>query len=157
MAAYEFLTTWCLRDAPAERAFEVLRDSASYPQWWAGVERAEVLQRGDADGIGEVTRLHWRSVLPYTLSFEMRITRMESPYLIEGHATGELEGVGTWRLYEGRGLAVVYDWRVHTTKPWMNVLGPIARPAFVWNHDLVMRNGARGFADVLSASLVVTD
>ena len=28
---------------------------------------------------------------------------MEPPYLIEGHATGELEGVGVWRLFAGAG------------------------------------------------------
>ena len=37
--------------------------------------------------------------------------------------------------------AVVYEWNVSTTKPWMNLLAPIARPLFAWNHDWVMRNG----------------
>lgn len=157
MAAYEFLTTWCLDDVPAERAFGVLRDAASYPQWWGGVKHTEVLERGDSNGLGELARFAWRSLLPYTLTFDLRVTRVERPHLIEGRATGELEGIGTWRLYEGPGLAVVYDWRVRTTKPWMNIFGPIARPAFAWNHDLVMRQGARGFANLLGAPLILHD
>jgi hypothetical protein len=155
MARYEFLTTLCFEDAPIDEAFDLLRDSAKYPQWWRGVKCTEMLETGDESGLGEISRFDWRSVLPYTLSFELVVTRLERPHLIEGQASGELEGTGTWRLYEGPGLAVVYDWRVRTTKRWMNRFGPIARPAFSWNHDLVMRQGAQGFAGVLGASLIL--
>lgn len=156
MAQYEFLTTWCL-DAPIERVFEVLRDSSRYPEWWKGVQSVVALAPGDADGIGEASRFTWRSVLPYELSFDTRVTRIERPHLIEGRATGELEGTGTWRLFEGQGTAAVYVWRVRTTRPWMNVLGPVARPAFAWNHDVVMRQGAAGIAQLLGARLIVHD
>lgn len=36
----------------------------------------------------------------------------------------------------------------------MNVLAPVARPAFSWNHDLVMRQGGHGLAKRLGATLV---
>jgi hypothetical protein len=39
----------------------------------------------------------------------------------------------------------------------MNVLGPVARPAFAWNHDLVMRQGGLGLAAKLGAPLVAHD
>ncbi len=156
MASYEFLTTWCL-DAPIDSVFEVLHDSAGYPRWWKGVRSVEVLVRGGEASVGELVRFEWRSVLPYSLVFELRVTRVERPYLIEGRASGELEGVGTWRLYEGRGTAIVYDWRVRTTKPWMNAIGPLARPAFTWNHDLVMRQGGEGLAAELGTTLLLHD
>ena len=41
---------------------------------------------------------------------------------------------------------MIYEWRVHTTKPWMNLLAPVAKPIFAWNHDWVMRNGGTGLA-----------
>jgi uncharacterized protein YndB with AHSA1/START domain len=157
MAQYEFLTTWCL-DAPIERVFDVLRAARRYPQWWKGVQSVVALEEGDADGVGEASRFTWRSVLPYELSFDSRITRVERPYVICGTATGELEGEGTWRLFEGKeGTAAVYEWRVRTTRRWMNVIGPVARPAFAWNHDLVMRQGAHGIARELGARLVAHD
>jgi uncharacterized protein YndB with AHSA1/START domain len=156
MASYEFLTTWCL-DAPIEAVFDVLDDSAGYPRWWKGVQSVELLEPGNDIGVGELDRFTWRSVLPYSLSFEMRATRVERPYLIQGRATGELEGVGTWRLYRGQGTAVVYDWRVRTTKPWMNIFGPLARPAFTWNHDVVMRQGSEGLAAELGSRLLLAD
>lgn len=154
MANYEFLTTWCL-DAPIDAVFEVLNDAAGYPRWWKGVQSLELLEPGDELGIGEVDRFTWRSVLPYSLGFDLRVTRAERPHVIEGRATGELEGVGTWRLYEGQGTAVVYDWRVRTTKPWMNMFGPLARPAFRWNHDVVMRQGGEGLAAELGVRLLL--
>lgn len=156
MARYEFLTTWCV-DAPIEAVYDVLKDAAGYPRWWKGVQSVEVLEQGDEDGVGEVERFTWRSALPYSLSFESRVARVERPYLIEGHASGELEGVGTWRLYEGQGTAIVYDWRVRTTKLWMNLFGPLARPAFMWNHDVVMRQGGHGLATELGAQLLLHD
>ncbi|HWF35360.1 MAG TPA: hypothetical protein VG295_08300, partial [Solirubrobacteraceae bacterium] len=112
---------------------------------------------GDELGIGELDRFTWRSLLPYSLAFDLRVTRVVRPYLLEGRATGELDGVGTWQLYEGQGTAVVYDWRVRTAKPWMNLFGPIARPAFAWNHDLVMRQGGRGLAAELGTTLLLYD
>ena len=156
MARYEFLTTWCV-DTPIEAVFEVLRDSAGYPRWWKGVQSVEVVEQGGDDGVGELARYTWRSVLPYSLGFEARVSRVEPPYLIEAQASGELEGVGTWRLYEGQGTAVVYDWRVKTTKLWMNLFGPLARPAFAWNHDIVMRQGGYGLAAELGARLLLHD
>jgi uncharacterized protein YndB with AHSA1/START domain len=157
MADYEFLTTWCLT-APIEPVFDVLHDEASYPQWWKGVAAVEILQPGGEEGIGQLARYSWRSILPYTLTFDARVSRVERPYLMEGQANGELEGVGVWRLYESAaGTAVVYSWRVRTTKAWMNALGPLPRPAFRWNHDLVMRQGGAGLARRLGATLVAAD
>jgi uncharacterized protein YndB with AHSA1/START domain len=154
VAQYEFLTTWCV-DAPIEAVFDLLNDSLGYPRWWKGVVSVTALQPGDETGVGEVDRFVWRSVLPYALGFDLRVTRVSPPYLIEGRASGELEGVGTWRLYEGDGVAIVYQWRVRTTKLWMNLLGPLARPAFAWNHDVVMRQGGQGLAAALGAKLLL--
>jgi len=155
MRRYEFVTTWCL-DAPIERVFAVLSDSAAFPEWWKGVTAVEILEEGDEHGVGEFARFSWRSVLPYTLTFDSRVTRVEPPHLIEGRATGELEGFGTWRLFAGPdSTAAVYEWRVRTTKRWMNMSGPLPRPAFAWNHDRVMRQGGLGLAKRLGATLLV--
>ena len=156
MADYRFLTTWCL-DAPIERVWEVINDSARTPSGGRASRRSSSSGTATRRGVGQVSRFSWRSVLPYTLRFDMRVTAVERPHLIEGEATGELEGQGVWRLYDGPGTAVVYDWRVRTTQPWMNLLGPVARPAFAWNHDLVMRQGGFGLARRLGATLVAHD
>ena len=155
MAHYEFVTTWCL-DAPIERVWDVLYDSEHWPEWWRGVERVELREPGGPDRVGELSRFTWRSRLPYELEFDMRTTRVERPFLMEGSADGELAGEGRWRLFEGGGLtAVTYEWNVRTTARWMNLLAPLARPVFAWNHDVVMRQGGEGLARRLGARLVV--
>ena len=130
-------------------------DSERWPQWWQGVERVERLRAGNEQGIGARHRLTWRSKLPYTLSFETELVQVEPMRLVEGRASGELEGTGVWRLEERDGTTTVrYTWRVRTTRWWMSLLASIARPAFRWNHDYVMRNGALGLARLLDAELV---
>jgi hypothetical protein len=104
--------------------------------------------------VGRLCRFTWRRRLPCDLSFESHTTRSEPPYLIEGTATRELVGVGRWRLYEGRGTALVYEWNVRTSRPCMNRLAPVARPVFAWNRDAVMRQGAEGLARLLDAPLL---
>ena len=156
MAGYEFLTTWVL-DAPRERIWDAIWESERWPEWWRGVERVVELEPGGGDGVGKLARYTWRSKLPYELDFEMRTTRVERPHLLEGQSSGELAGVGRWRLYEEVGsTAVVYEWNVATTKPWMNRLAPLLRPAFAWNHDWVMGHGATGVARLLGCRLLAT-
>jgi uncharacterized protein YndB with AHSA1/START domain len=155
MAEYRFLTTWCL-EAPIEPVWEAIHDSERWPEWWRGVERVVELDPGDEAGIGQVGRYTWKSRLPYELSFDVTTLRKERPHLLEGEASGELAGTGTWRLSEGGGLTtVLYEWDVRTTRAWMNLLAPLARPVFAWNHDWVMKHGGEGLARLLGARLVV--
>jgi uncharacterized protein YndB with AHSA1/START domain len=160
VSEYAFLTTWCL-EAPREPIWEAIWQSERWPEWWHGVVAAEKLASGDETGVGQVSRYTWRSRLPYDLEFEMTTTKVARPYLIEGRARGELGGVGRWRLFEQDGdsrvTAVVYEWTVATSKPWMNLLAPVARPLFEWNHDWVMRNGGQGLATRLGCRLLASD
>jgi uncharacterized protein YndB with AHSA1/START domain len=157
MAEYRFLTTWLL-EAERQRVWDAIYDSERWPEWWSGVLEAEKLEEGDEAGVGQFGRYVWKAKLPYRVEFWIRTTRVEPPHLLEGDADGELAGVGRWRLFEQSGLtAVIYEWNVHTTKAWMNLLAPVARPAFQSNHDYVMRNGGEGLAKLLGARLLAAD
>jgi uncharacterized protein YndB with AHSA1/START domain len=153
MADYAFVTRWSFQ-APIESVWELIAKSESWPSWWPGVERVELLEEGPGGGeVGSLRRLTWKSKLPYKLSFEMRTTRVDRPHLLEGRAIGELDGTGRWELrQEADWTHVRYDWRVATTKPWMNLLASIARPLFAWNHDVVMGWGGEGLARKLGCN-----
>lgn len=154
MKTYEFVTIWRVQ-APIERVWDEIYHSEDWPTWWRGVEQVVEVQKGDDLGVGSIRRYTWKSKLPYRLSFTMRAVRVEPPLLLEGRASGELEGRGLWQLSsEGRETVARYDWQVLTNKRWMNLLAPIARPVFQWNHDVVMSWGARGLADRLGATVV---
>lgn len=156
MSEYRFLTTWCL-GAGIDPVWEAIYDSKRWPEWWRGVERVVELKPAGDNGAGQIARYTWKSKLPYELEFDMRTTRIERPHALEGEASGELAGTGRWRLFESDGAtAVLYEWNVRTTRPWMNLLAPVARPIFAWNHDDVMRNGGEGLARLLGAQLLTS-
>lgn len=150
-ARYSFVTQWRVW-APPERAWEAIAHPLSWPEWWKGVLSVEELAPAGADGLGAVHRYTWKSALPYRLVFDMRVTLVDEPAALEGRATGELEGTGRWTFTpEGEATLVRYDWEIETTRRWMNALAPLLRPAFAWNHDYVMRSGARGLERRLGA------
>ena len=154
MADYRFLTTWVL-DAPLQPIWDALYDVERWPSWWRGVKRVTELVHGEGNGVGTVYRHVWRSVIPYEVTFDARVMRVEEPHVIEAAATGSLEGTGTFRLFAAPlGTAVTYEWAVRTTKSWMNVVAPVGRPVFAWNHHAVMKNGGRGLAQLLGARLL---
>lgn len=143
-ATYEFVTHWTI-PADIERVWSELMAPEDWPVWWRGVERVELVRAGRPDGVGTIRSYTWRSRLPYRLTFTLETTRVEPHVLIEGRASGELEGIGRWRLTRAEGVTEVrYDWKVTPTKRWMRLAEPIARPLFRWNHDVVMEWGRQG-------------
>jgi len=145
--------------APIDRVFDAIVAVEEWPAWWRGVESAtmiECVDDGDASGSGGVGSRHrfrFRSRLPYSLTFEMVVTALDRPRLLVGRASGELEGTGRWMLRpDGEGATrVTYEWNVRTTRWWMNLVGPLARPLFGANHDIIMGWGRAGLARHLGA------
>lgn len=154
MTQYSFVTTWQL-ETPIETVWDAIVEPAQWHSNWAYVDRVVDLQKGDEDGIGAVQRYVWKTALPYTLNIDVRTTRVERPTVLELASAGELEGTGQWQLSEMGGITTVrYDWNVRTTKPWMNLFAPVARPAFAWNHAIVMRAGGEALARTLGVRLI---
>ncbi len=154
MNDYNFTTVWKLT-APLEMVWKEINEPQDWPIWWKGVENVTELQPGDELGVGSVKRFTWKSKLPYRLSFDSRVTVVEPMSRIEGVAFGELDGKGVWTFTFENGYTLArYHWMVKTTKPWMNLLAPIARPAFEWNHNVIMNWGGVGLAKRLGCELV---
>lgn len=144
MSRYEFVSVWTI-GAPLEVVWATIKDSKAWPTWWRGVVSVVELKPGDANGVGAIHRSTWKSALPYKLEFDSEIIRIEELKLIEARAFGELDGLGLWQFAPtDSGVCVQYDWHVQTTKAWMNLIAPLARPLFKWNHDVIMRWGEKG-------------
>ena len=154
MADYAFFSIWEL-EAPIEQVWETLDRPERYPEWWSYVADVRPVTAGDVQGIGAVNRTRWTTALPYSFVFETRTTRRERPRLLQLSAVGELEGRGRWELAEDDGVTTVrYDWRVRANLPLLNLLAPVARAAFAWNHAVIMRAGGEGLARRLDVRLV---
>jgi hypothetical protein len=147
---YSFTTKW-KTTAPIHDVWEAIRLSLYWPKWWKSFVSVIELEHGDDRGIGSIRRYTLKSPSHYTLSFDMLLTDREEYKLLSGKATGELEGTGTWHFYEQDGMTwIECHWNVKTTKAWMNALAFILRPAFSYNHRMVMKKGAQFLAKKLN-------
>lgn len=152
--AYALTTRWRF-DAPLEAVWTAVADAEGWPRWWPGVERVATVAPGDGNGVGARRRCTFRSVLPFRLVFETCVTRVEPLRLLEGRVEGELEGVGRCHFARAGGLTLVrHEWRVHTTRAWMNRAAPLLKPLLCWNHAMMMRAGGRGLARHLVGAAV---
>jgi hypothetical protein len=129
-------------DAPVEQVWQVLSDAERWPDWWPFVEAVEKIDPGEPSGQYSVWRHTWKTMLPYKLRFELCVTRIEAPVLLEADVRGDVAGRGICRIYQNdRHTVVRYEWNVRTCRHWMKWLAPIARPIFLWNHHMVMQRG----------------
>jgi carbon monoxide dehydrogenase subunit G len=154
MADYHYVSTWQLQ-APIEQVWTVIDDVERLPAWYPAVQEAQTLAAGDADGVGRRVRLVLKGRLPMQLAFEATVARLDPPRELELHAEGELAGSGRWLLdQQGEITTVRYLWDVRTTRPWMNLVAPIARPLFTWNTKGVLLEAGRGLARLLEVPLI---
>ena len=154
MADYHFVTT-CEIQAPMEQVWDALRDFGSYPTWQEHIVQAQMIESGGSDGVGEKIRLKVKGRLPFTLAIGITVTQADPPRTLELRALGELEGVGRWTLSQHVATTTAsFTWDVRTTKRWMNLLAPLARPFFERNHDGVMREFGQDLARFLGARLI---
>lgn len=154
MSEYRFVTTWRLK-APIEAVWERILESEGWPDWWKGVEDVVELVKGDEDGLGNLRRYTWKSALPYRLIMDIKSTRFVRHQTIEGVISGDVEGQGNFHFsQEGEVVTLRYEMTVRTTKLWMGLIAPLAKPLFRWNHHVIMRWGGEGLARSLGAELV---
>jgi mannose-6-phosphate isomerase-like protein (cupin superfamily) len=139
---YRFLDKWFIPH-PIDMVFEALLHGEDYPKWWGEAwKRVTPIGEVTAATVGAKTRVIAGGFLPYTITLELEVARIEAPHLLSVTSRGDLEGTGTWRLceFEG-GTAVSYDWRVRAGKPLIRRFSPIFKPLFRANHNWVMRRG----------------
>jgi hypothetical protein len=144
---YEFRTQWRVAGT-VDEVKAVLADAESLPVWWPAVYLSvREVDVGEAGGVGRVVELHTKGWLPYTLSWTLRITE---PITDEGFAlsaTGDLAGSGRWSFrQEGPEVVITYDWRVSATKPLLQRLSWLFKPAFAANHRWAMARGEESLA-----------
>ena len=157
MADYHYVSTWQLK-APIGQVWAALNDLEHLPAWYSGVQEARELAPGDAQGVGRRVRYVIKGRLPLRLAFEATTTRSVPPRDQELRAEGELAGTGRWSLeQQGEVTTVRYHWDVRTTRSWMNLLAPLARPIFAWNSRGVMLQAGEGLAGFLDVPLVAAE
>ena len=140
------LTTHWLVAATIEEVAAILAEPERLPDWWPEVYLSvEVLDPGDADGLGRIVAFHTRGWLPYTLRWQGRWSRRTartagpsrrpatSPAAASGGSSSAATSPpsattgGSWS--KSRGL-----------KP----LTPLLQPLYAANHRWAMARGLEG-------------
>ncbi len=143
MPRFALINNWNI-PAPIERCWFSIVDAESWPSWWPYVEKVEELEAGDRLGVDNKRRYHWRTCLPYTLTFELQVTQVEPYQLIHFVAKGDLHGEGCCRFTAKENSTMIqFEWHVETCKPWMNRLPDFFTPVSKWNHSRVMTRGEK--------------
>lgn len=148
---YTFVTVWHIK-APLEKVWDHIVDIESWPTWWKGVRNSKILARqGEHGAVGSKIATSWNSWLPYSINFVLTITEVDPQcQRLAAKAEGDLNGTGLWEFSEENGITTArYTWDVSTTKPWMNLVAPLAKPIFEHAHDVVMGWGEQGLKRLL--------
>ncbi len=140
-SSYHFVSHWRVVGT-VEQVADVLENPTGLPRWWPSVYLAvEELAPGD-DRVGKVVRAVTKGWLPYTFSWQFRITESRYPFGFTLEAVGDFLGAGIWTFEQaGAWVNVTYDWEVEVAKPLLRILSPILRPVFAANHRWAMRRG----------------
>lgn len=133
-----------------ERCWEFLTaPNQTWTSWWPSLIEIDVIRT--ADILGSTARCVWRSPLRHQLIFTLTLTGLIPQKRIELVSVGDLEGDGVVEFAaKGSGSELTINWRIHTTRPWMNMMAPLLRPAFTLGHHIVMRRGERGLNTTLN-------
>jgi hypothetical protein len=146
---YSFTTHW-KTTASINDVWEAIRFSLEWPGWWKSFVAVKEIVPGDEMGIGSIRRYTLKSPTHYKLTFDLLLTDRIEHKLLSGKVSGELEGTGIWHFDVRDGITFIEcQWNVRTTKAWMNALAFMLRPAFKYNHRMVMKQGAQYLAKKL--------
>lgn len=139
---YHFITRWRVEGTINEVA-DILKEATELPRWWPSVYLGvEQVEPGDKDGVGKVVSLYTKGWLPYTLSWQFRVTESRYPHGFALEAWGDFDGRGVWTFeQDGSSVNVVYDWRIRADKPLLSALSFLLKPVFSANHRWAMAKG----------------
>lgn len=161
---FDLNSTWQFPASPEKVWAVIAHTDMSWPQWWPHCTFAAPLERtkaasGTQEEILKATTAHlnFKAFLGYTLTISIHPTRVAAPQEIEFDAGGDLQGTGRVALIpqdQGKATRMDIEWRVRPTQRWMNLMTPIAAPAFTAAHALMMRQGERGLKQALAKNRV---
>jgi len=157
MPARYHLTSEFRFTSPREAVWNRLLNLPEWPSWWRWSKRMDEVQPPSGDQrLGGAYRHRVGSPLGYGFSYTGTVARVDPLRLLELASTGDLEGTARFVLTDAveGGTELSFVWLAHTPRWWMNIMAPIARPMFTWNHDKLMTDFGRGLAAATGGRLV---
>jgi len=155
-ARYHFVSQYTFQ-GEREAIWRALVDFEHTGQRWKGLKRLEIVRpAASGDGTGLIYRNYVRAPLGYTFDYSCEVVGVNPLRRLDLLASGELVGRGRFLIADNSDgtLRLTFLWMVETSKAWITLLTPIARPIFTRNHDRMMTSFGAALAAASSATLL---
>jgi hypothetical protein len=153
VTCYVFVDEWRVASDVAT-VWAAVRAIERWPHWWPSVVAVAPIGV-DATGSADEWRFEFRTRLPYRMRFHVGLASEEPFRRVATRVSGGVEGTGAWGVQAIPGGTLVrFDWVITPQRRWMQVLSPIARPVFSWNHRALMVEGGEALARRLGVALL---
>jgi uncharacterized protein YndB with AHSA1/START domain len=138
-----------LINGPIDVVFDLLSHAGDYPTWWTPCFKSA--EADDEVAVGARSHLRVRARLPYELVWDITVTELDPPNLIEVDTRVRLSGRFPLRgpirytlTERPDGVEVINDQVIVSERrlPWP--LRAVLQRAFAYNHDWAFRIGGRG-------------
>lgn len=135
-------------DASPADIFPALVETHDWVRWWDHLESVETLAGPPDDPTRRTDRYVVRAPVGYRIEVHGWFVTVDPPQRLEAHLAGDLEGSGRLELHPAPGgtTDLHYLLDVRTTRRWMRLLAPMARPLFERNHHRVLSEAFAGLA-----------
>lgn len=144
---FDLSSSWLLPAASSDVWAVIAHPDINWHLWWPGCSQPRPTEHETCSPglMGTTAHLAFSAALGYRLALELRTTGTDDSRWVEFSADGDLRGTGSAVLREEPGgTRLDIDWRVEPSKRWMRMLSPVAAPAFILAHRLLMAQGERG-------------
>jgi hypothetical protein len=155
--AYRLQYEWRIEGA-IERVFHYLGHVTTFPLWWGAVFLDAKSEAKDPF-VGARATVRAKSRLPYVLDWDLVVTRLDAPRLIELDSRVslsrrmELTGSILYRLeQDGAFVRVDTDQLMHPARPVPWPLRGLAGWLFRYNHGWAMARGEAGLQRIVRQS-----
>ncbi|WP_404405650.1 SRPBCC family protein [Pelagibacterium halotolerans] len=138
---FTILTQWHLDATPDELSAIALTPELLHVWCPRVFLTSEMVERGAADGLGMVVRLHSKGLLPHSFFFVAEVVDVIPERYMRLQVTGDFDGFGD--LYvepdPDGGCRARLVWTVNIGHPYVRYFMRILHPVFVWNHKWAVR------------------
>jgi ligand-binding SRPBCC domain-containing protein len=143
---YRFGYQWRIQ-GPIETVFHYVSDARTFLDWFPVFKDVRPDDPVGPLHVGSRSVMRVKALLPYTLDWDVTISRYEPPRLLETDVQLSLNGRFRMHGYvryrfepqPGNVVLVINEQEIAADRPLPRLLHPLAQAAFSFNHDWAMR------------------
>ena len=150
-----------LIEGPIDTVWYFVSHGRTYPEWFPVFRDAQ--SENQEVRVGSRIRYHVKALVPYDLVWDVTVSRLEPPHLIQTDTALVLGGrfrLTGWVRFrleqQGALVEVVNEQEMRAARPLPAPLHALAARVFAFNHDQAMAQGGRGLQHAVRAALAGT-